>query len=34
MQQHIQITARILQQVKETEYCSAFLRFALGSLSD
>jgi hypothetical protein len=34
MQKHIQVTARISQQIKETEDCSTFLRFALGSLSD
>lgn len=34
MQQHIQVNARISQQIKEIEVCSTFLRFALGSLSD
>jgi len=34
MQQHIQVTARISQQIKEIEDCSTFFGFALGSLSD
>jgi hypothetical protein len=34
MQQHIQVIARISQQIKEIEDFSTFLRFALGSLSD
>ncbi len=34
MQQHIQVIARISQQIKEIEVRSTFLRLALGSLSD